>query len=568
MIRLTTRAADAAVFTRVASVAATATPNVFQATLSTNADVRRAGFVERLGRWNAFPARVPLLDSHRRESVESVVGYADNIHAENGNVVADLHISETRATIATLMREGALNNVSIGFSAESWRDATEGGERVRIGEGLTLREASVVVIGADPGARTRGDESTADRIRDLAETLRVPTNVAEELVTRNLSFDDARGELVRAASQRNQRIDTRSVVYSVTDTAPADHARALGQALAARLGAGNAVSELGRAFTQDRFPQLARRLLEVSSISTVGLSEAAIVKRVLTTSDFPIMMGEFLNVTLMAGYRAAPSPLMGLVRDTTVTDFRDVHLPRLSQSPLLEPILETGEVSFGALQESEESFKVTRWGKGLMVSFVLLVNDRLGAITDQIRSWGASVSATEAREIDRYLTMNGGLGPSMADGLPLFNAAHGNLLLPPSAPSEESFDQARVAMRRMQDRFGQLLGLTPVFVLVPPELETLARKLTATIQATITDDVNVFSWTVLVDSRLTDPKRWYVFADPNAAPVFMRATLSSFESPVVQSQVDFMTDNVVIKCTHNFGFGVVDYVGAESNAGV
>ena len=124
----------------------------------------------------------------------------------------------------------------------------------------------------------------------------------------------------------------------------------------------------GRASLNDRFPQLAKRLLDVSNISTMGLSEAAIVKRALTTSDFPIMMGEFLNVTLMAGYRAAPSPLLGLVRNTTVADFRDVHLPRLSQSPLLEPILETGEVTFGALGESEETFKVTRWGKGLLVS--------------------------------------------------------------------------------------------------------------------------------------------------------------------------------------------------------
>ena len=122
-------------------------------------------------------------------------------------------------------------------------------------------------------------------------------------------------------------------------------------------------------------------------------------------------------------------------------------------------------------------------------------------------------------------------------------------------------------MRRMTDRFGQALGLTPMFILCPPELETTCRKLTATVAATVTEDVNVFSYTVLVDSRLTDPKRWYVFADPNAAPVFMRATLSGFESPTVQSQIDFMTDNVAVKVNHNFGFGVADYVGAETNAG-
>jgi len=565
---LITRADDGVVVTRIAALAATASPTVFTATLSTNADVRRSNHIERLGRWNAFPARVPLLDSHRRESVDSIVGYCDNIRAENGAVVADLHVSETRANVATLMREGALRDVSIGFSAESWRDSTENGERVRVGEGLTLRETSLVVLGADSGARLRSEETTADRVRDLASALRVPADFAETLVTRNLDFDAARSELVREAAARSPRIEPRSPAVVTRETAPADHARALGEALACRYGAGNTVSELGRPYVHDRFPQLCRRLLEASSISTTGLSEALLVKRAMTTSDFPVLVGEWLNVSLQASYRAAPSPLMALVRNTTVQDFHDVHLPRLSQSPLLEPIYEAGEVSFGALSESEETFKIGRFGKGLMISFVLMVNDRLGAINDQIRSWGYAVSETESRQLIAFLTQNGGLGPTMKDGKPLFDAAHNNVLTPAAAPAEASFDQGRVTMRRQTDRFGQLLGLSPAYVLTPPEQETLARKQVSTVNATQTVDVNAFSsWQVLVDARLADHKRWYLFSDPAAAPVFIRAVLSGFEGPTAQTQIDFLTDNIATKVTHNFGFGVVDFVGASTNAG-
>ncbi len=329
------------------------------------------------------------------------------------------------------------------------------------------------------------------------------------------------------------------------------------------------MSELGRPYVNDRFSTLCRRLLDAQSISTTGLSEAAIVKRVLTTSDFPILVGEFLNLTLMAAYKSAPSPLMALVRNMTVTDFHDVHLPRLSQSPLLEPILESGEVHFGALAESEETFRVSRYGKGLSISFVLMVNDRLGAITDQIRAWGYAVAETESRQLIAFLTQNGGEGPTMSDGQPLFDqGTHHNVLLPPAAPSETSFDQARTTMRRQKDRFGQLLGLTPVYVLVPPEIETAAKKLVGSVQATETAQVNPFTgWQVLVDARLADAKRHYFFATPAEAPVFIRAVLSGFETPTVQSQVDFMTDNVAVKCVHNFGFGVADYVGASTNAG-
>jgi hypothetical protein len=271
---------------------------------------------------------------------------------------------------------------------------------------------------------------------------------------------------------------------------------------------------------------------------------------------------------LQASYRAAPSPLMALVRNTTVQDFHDVHLPRLSQSPLLEQISETGEVSFGALNESEEVFRVSRWGKGLMISFVLMVNDRLGAINDQIRAWGYAVAETESRQLIAFLTQNGGLGPAMKDGKPLFDATHNNVLTPPAAPAEASFDQGRITMRRQTDRFGQLLGLSPLYVLVPPEQETLARKQVATVTATAVVDVNAFtSWTVLVDARLSDHKRWYLFADPAAAPTFMRAVLSGFEGPTAQTQIDFLTDNIATKVNHNFGFGVADFVGCSTNAG-
>jgi hypothetical protein len=537
---------------------------MFQATLSTGADVRRGTHIERLGAWRPFPSRVPLLDSHRRDSVDAVVGFVDNIRSESGNILADVHISESRPQLATLVREGALQELSIGFSAQNWVDSTHNGERIRTGENLTLREASLVVLGADPGARLgRADDAT--QIRDLAATLRLPTSVAEGLITRGVTFDDARGELVSAASRQAVTVHTS---YGATSIGPSDAARAMGEALAHRMGARNELSAMAAPYVNDRFPQLCRRLADMSNISTTGLSDGSIVKRVMTTSDFPVLMGEFLTVVFMAGYRTAPSPLMALVKNMTAADFRSIHLPRLSQSPQLQPILESGEITFGALSESEESFKLTRWGKGLSITFEVMLNDRLNVISDQIRSWGVAVSQTEAAQLIAYLTQNGGLGPTMHDTKPLFDPTHKNVLTPAAAPSETSFDQGRVTMRRQTDRFGMLLGLEPVYVLVPPEQETLAKKQVASVQATEVNQVNPFvGWTVLTDARLADTKRWYLFAPADSAPVFARATLSGFENPMVQSMVAFETDAVLVKCTHSFGYGVVDFPGASTNQG-
>ena len=57
-------------------------------------------------------------------------------------------------------------------------------------------------------------------------------------------------------------------------------------------------------------------------------------------------------------------------------------------------------------------------------------------------------------------------------------------------------------------RYGELLGLAPVYMLVPLELETAAGKLVAAVTVTATIDVNVFSsWAVLVDARLLGVRR-------------------------------------------------------------
>src|SRR5262252_9267700 len=141
---LHTRAAPAdAVFTRIASVTPSTGTNIFTATLSASTDVKRGNYVERLGTWRPFPARVPLLDSHERSSVNSVLGFVDGFRVENGALIGDLHVSESRPAISTLLRERAVESVSVGFTAENWVDSTENGARVRTGEGLNLREISL-----------------------------------------------------------------------------------------------------------------------------------------------------------------------------------------------------------------------------------------------------------------------------------------------------------------------------------------------------------------------------------------------------------------------------------------
>ena len=71
---------------------------------------------------------------------------------------------------------------------------------------------------------------------------------------------------------------------------------------------------------------------------------------------------------------------------------------------------------------------------------------------------------------------------------------------------------------------------------------------------------------VIIDSRVA-AGAWYLFAAPSQAPVFEASWLDGEESPVIDEDVDFITDGVRIKCRHCFGVGRVAWRGVLYNPG-
>ena len=77
-----------------------------------------------------------------------------------------------------------------------------------------------------------------------------------------------------------------------------------------------------------------------------------------------------------------------------------------------------------------------------------MVNDDLGALTDMPRRLGSAAASFEAGFLTTLLTSNGGLGPTMPDGLTLFHANHGNFDATGGPPNEQTLSDARLAMRK------------------------------------------------------------------------------------------------------------------------
>jgi hypothetical protein len=350
---------------------------------------------------------------------------------------------------------------------------------------------------------------------------------------------------------------------------PAIRCARIGEALYARANPAHDLSDAARPFYGLTMPEIARDMLKRSGVSTVGMTPATLITRALhTTSDFSLILGDTVNRTLRAAYQSAPSGVKMLAKQSNARDFRAKRRLQLSEAPLPEKVSEAGEFTSGTLAEAEETYKLDTFGRIIAVSRQALINDDLGAFTDLSARIGVAAADFESQFLVDLLVKNAAAGPTMSDGRNLFHADHGNVGAA-GAPGLATFSEARQLMRRQKGLSGRIISVTPRYVMVPPELETVAEEALATIAPTRTDDVNVFSgkFALVVEPRLTNATRWYVTAAPAEIDGLEYAYLDGAPGPQIESRNGFELDGVQIKVRLDFGAGFVDWRGWFTNAG-
>jgi hypothetical protein len=173
------------------------------------------------------------------------------------------------------------------------------------------------------------------------------------------------------------------------------------------------------------------------------------------------------------------------------------------------------------------------------------------------------------------LALNGGLGPTMGDGLTLFHATHANIGAGGAAISMATIDADRVLMASQLDVSGNdYLDLRPAVLLVPIGLGGTARSINDAQYDPDTANklqkpnvVNGLYRDIVDTPRLTGTRR-YSFADATEAPVLEVAFLDGRQEPYLEVQDGFDVDGARYKVRLDYGVAAVDYRGAVTNAGV
>lgn len=524
-----------------------------------------------------------LLDSHDRYSgLASRLGgiVPDSLRFENGKAIVKVKISRNEAGEALFrdLEDGHVLPASVSFRPieQKRTEAAAGGvATVNVTRWMPL-ELSIVSVPADPAASTRAEQehpttegtrmsrkATNAEIRNIAETAGLDRAWADQHIDDETEIDAVRAAALEAMRARGAATATiRTPHNDNTMDNPGARRRAMSEAVYARTTAGVQISEPARQFVGLTSLDLARECLRSAGENVLGMSPSTIVERALSTSDFPIIMGDAVGRTLREAYSAAPSGLKLVARQTTAPDFRFKHRVQMSEAPKLEKVNENGEFKHGSLAEAKESYKLVTYGKIITMSRQMIVNDDLNAFADTARRMGQASAATEAQLLVDLLVANSGTGPTMEDGSALFHTAnHKNYLASGAALSLDTLSAARVAMRKQTGLTGELISIEPKWIVVPPELETKAEQLMTQIAATKAEDANVMAgkFSVVVEPRLTDGARWYVVADTASCDGLEFAYLQGEEGVQVESATHFEKDGVSIKARVDFGGGFVDH---------
>lgn len=405
------------------------------------------------------------------------------------------------------------------------------------------------------------------RVADIQSAVRAAKldgEFANELIREGLSIDQARERIIdKWAEQDQPEHEIRGVRASVDHGLVNNLRDAAANAILARGGV-EALADHGREFANMSLLRLCEDLLARQGVSVRGMSSREIATRALSTSDLANIVGAVTNRTLLAGYENAPRTFVGVFRQTSTGDFRDINRVRLSGAPALEEVKEDGEFKYGKVTDGKETYSLATYGKILPFTRQTIINDDLDALTRIPMMFGRAAADLESDLVWAILDANAAL----SDGVALFHANHGNLGSA-AAITIASVGAARAAMRKQTGMEGRLINVMPRWLIVGADKETEADQLLATITPNeIAKSVpsSLRSLTPVVEPRLTG-NAWYLASDYNQVDTIEYCYLDGNQGVYIETREGFNIDGIEIKARHDFAAKAIDHRGLYKNPG-
>lgn len=327
--------------------------------------------------------------------------------------------------------------------------------------------------------------------------------------------------------------------------------------------AGLAKDDTANNFRGRSLHELARASLERAGRKTDGLSKMDLVAAAFThsTSDFPLLLANVAQKAMMKGYSEAEETFQAWTSKGTLPDFKAARRVDLSTFPALAKVTEGAEYKSATIGERGETIQLATYGRKFSITRQAIINDDLDAFSKIPQRMGRAAIRTVGDLVYAVLTSN----PTMADGVALFHADHGNLLTG-AAIATSSVDTMRIAMAKQKDG-GATLNIRLANLIVPVALEGTAKvvrdsefEVTGSKNLTVPNSVRG-TFEVISDARLdaASSSNWYGAASASMHDTIEVAYLDGVETPTLEQQSGWDVDGVEFKVRMDAGVKALDF---------
>jgi hypothetical protein len=301
------------------------------------------------------------------------------------------------------------------------------------------------------------------------------------------------------------------------------------------------------------------------------------VQAAFSTLSLPGILSNIANKEILQGYMEEDAIWREIAQIKSVSDFKTVTSYRMLDDMEYEKLGPGGLIKHGKLGEESFTRSVDTYAKMFSLTRQDIINDDLGAF-DDLRQRVGGGGAIKLNDLF-WTTVLGNLGT-------IFTAARTNYIV--GATTNLGTDGVGLglgqkAWRQRTSPAGdgsKRLSGTAKFILVPPELETIADALYAArnVASVKVSDVNTFAnkYTPIVANQLSDTSfsgssttAWYLMGEKSKGTPVVVSFLNGQETPTVESaDADFNTLGIQFRGYHDFGCDLGDgYLNALMSKG-
>jgi hypothetical protein len=274
---------------------------------------------------------------------------------------------------------------------------------------------------------------------------------------------------------------------------------------------------------------------------------------------------------LEAGYAAATPTYRTFFAQRSFNDFKAHSFLTAGDFPALAVLAEGGEITAGTISEKRERITPATYARQVRVTRQMLVNDDLGAFTDFGTMIGRRVADYENALAFALVNTANGDGPTLAtNNAAVFGtgATRANKAAAGAAISETTLDAGYAGIMAQTSIDGIRLNIQPRYLLTGAAYRGAAIRFTTAILAEQGANVGLYSDLMPIADANVTGNRWYLFADPAVAPVYVYGYVNGQTAPMIRvHQYVPGTDGLAVEVVHDFAVGAIDHRGGWFNPG-